>query len=375
MDELGTVAPLEDGKGVADLFALLHRVGNVLVLGIHVCHSTHALQHTTGMVVLAPGQQRVGRVGHDDPAKEQQRGGDDGQQQGQAPLPFRGVGEERGAVGDDLGEQDADGGRELKEDVEGAARRAGGHLRQVERNALGGKADAHAQHQMTGDHHAQGHGARGESDANQEAHRGDEDGRLAPKFVGKPRGKERGDGTRQVEGGGEELQGWGVKRAVDRGAGGGLLLGVDIREECLEEVGRGRNAARDANVVAVEGGDERTARVLGLHVPKHGASGCSQYGNRHDIHRDAAGVAGGSLRDMAVRGDTGRHCRVEASRAQVDRCRLVARWARCLVLSKYAVCNVMAARQEMDRQCNVGTIWAGNLITQVSSAQGPGSRK
>ena len=247
--QLGAVPALQDvPPWVLDGARLLARRHHVVVLVVHVVGAADLHQHLLGVVVVATGDEGVGRVREHQRAHRDDERRHAGEAQADAPPPPA-LDFHRPEV-DQVRREDADGGHELEADVEHAAELGGGHLREVERHRLVGEADADAEEDAAHDEHHHVGGGAVHGGAGHEGEPAAEHGPLAAEHAGHGRRHERRRQRRQVERRREERQQLAVELAVLVGVLVGLRLGVHGGEELLEERVHGGDTAGDADVVA-----------------------------------------------------------------------------------------------------------------------------
>jgi hypothetical protein len=300
--QLGPVLRLQDvAPRVLDRARLLARRHHVLELVVHVVGAADPHQHRLGVLVVAAGDQGVGRVGQRQRAHRDHQRRHAGEPQPDAPAPPALDAHRR--VVDQVRRQDADGGHQLEPDVEHAPELRRRHLRQVQRDRLVGEPDADAEQDAAQDEHHHVRGRAVERRARQEGEPAAEHGPLAPEHARHRRRHERRRQRRQVQRRREERQQLAVELAVLVGVLGGLGLGVHGGEELLEERVHGRHAAGDADVVAEDepargrhqaGEEDERRHVAGvLLAPGRVHHHAARHGCRKGMGRGLGEVAGG----------------------------------------------------------------------------------
>jgi hypothetical protein len=203
-DELGAVAALEDvAEGVLDGGGFVAGDEDVAELLVHVLDAADLLQDLAAALELAALHERVGRVRQQDAAQGDEGGGHAGDAQRDAPAVVRHL---LRAVVHQVGPQDADGDRELEQDVERAAPLGRRHLGQVERHRLVGEPDPPAQAQPPDEEHGERLRRGRENHPQAERHPRYQHRRLPPPVPRRVRGEERRHQRRDVERGRERHQ-------------------------------------------------------------------------------------------------------------------------------------------------------------------------
>ncbi|GJM99179.1 hypothetical protein PR202_ga16260 [Eleusine coracana subsp. coracana] len=171
-----------------------------LVAHVHA-RAARALQHRAGLLGPAPLEERVGRVAEEGGARDDDEGRERGEPEAEAPAPARG--DPGRAVVHELGEEDADRDHEVEPVVEHAARAGRGHLRQVQRRALGREAHADAEQRAAQDQHRHVHRRGVQGAAREEGEPARQHGPPATRGAG-GRGGDEGRRQRGEEDGGGE---------------------------------------------------------------------------------------------------------------------------------------------------------------------------